>query len=31
LKKAGIDPAPQRSGPTWSEFLSAQAHRIHRV
>jgi transposase InsO family protein len=28
LKKAGIDPAPQRSGPTWSEFLSAQAHRI---
>jgi putative transposase len=28
LKKAGIDPAPQRSGPTWGEFLSAQAHRI---
>jgi putative transposase len=28
LKKAGIDPAPQRSGPTWREFLSAQAHRI---
>lgn len=28
LKKAGIDPAPRRSGPTWSEFLSAQAHRI---
>jgi putative transposase len=28
LKKAGIDLAPQRSGPTWSEFLSAQAHRI---
>jgi len=28
LKKAGFDPAPQRSGPTWSEFLSAQAHRI---
>jgi transposase len=28
LKMAGIDPAPQRSGPTWSEFLSAQAHRI---
>ena len=25
---AGIDPAPRRSGPTWSEFLSAQAHRI---
>lgn len=28
LKKAGIDPAPQRSGPTSSEFLSAQAHRV---
>ena len=28
LKKGGIDPAPQRSGPTWSEFLSAQAHQI---
>jgi putative transposase len=28
LKKAGIDPAPQRSGPTWNAFLSAQAHRI---
>jgi putative transposase len=28
LKKAGIDPAPKRSGPTWGEFLSAQAHRI---
>lgn len=28
LKNAGIDPAPQRSGPTWSEFLSAQADRI---
>jgi hypothetical protein len=27
LKKAGIDSAP-RSGPTWSEFLSAQARRI---
>lgn len=27
LKKAGIDPVPQRSGLTWSEFLSAQAHR----
>jgi transposase len=27
LKNAGIDPAPQRSGPTWSEFLCAQAHR----
>jgi putative transposase len=28
LKKAGIDPAPKRSGPTWGAFLSAQAHRI---
>jgi transposase len=28
LKKAGIDPAPQRSGPTWGQFLSAQVHRI---
>jgi hypothetical protein len=28
LKNAGIDPAPQRSGPTWSEFLSTQARRI---
>jgi putative transposase len=28
LENAGIDPAPQRSGPTWGEFLSAQAHRI---
>jgi putative transposase len=25
LKRAGIDPAPRRSGPTWSQFLSAQA------
>ncbi|HEV7935582.1 MAG TPA: integrase core domain-containing protein [Actinomadura sp.] len=28
LKRAGIDPAPTRSGPAWGEFLSAQAHRI---
>jgi putative transposase len=28
LKRAGIDPAPQRGGPTWGEFLSARAHRI---
>jgi transposase len=28
LKRAGTDPAPTRSGPTWSQFLSAQAHRI---
>jgi transposase InsO family protein len=28
LHAAGIDPAPQRSGPTWHQFLSAQAHGI---
>ncbi|MEV4365311.1 hypothetical protein [Nonomuraea sp. NPDC049625] len=28
LKKAGIDPAPRRAGPTWSEFLRAQAEEI---
>jgi putative transposase len=26
LKAAGIDPAPQRSGPTWRQFLSAPGH-----
>jgi putative transposase len=25
LKVAGIDPAPRRSGPTWRQFLTAQA------
>jgi len=25
LKRRGIDPAPRRSGPTWAEFLRAQA------
>jgi transposase len=25
LKKAGLDPAPRRSGPTWRQFLTAQA------
>ncbi|MFC6086547.1 integrase core domain-containing protein [Sphaerisporangium aureirubrum] len=25
MKKAGIDPAPRRSGPTWRQFLTAQA------
>jgi putative transposase len=28
LKQAGIDPAPQRTGPTWRQFLTAQAHTI---
>ncbi|GAA1929523.1 integrase core domain-containing protein [Streptantibioticus ferralitis] len=26
LHAAGIDPAPQRSGPTWRQFLTAHAH-----
>ncbi|WP_443169343.1 hypothetical protein [Nonomuraea sp. KM90] len=25
---AGIDPAPRRAGPTWRQFLTAQAHAI---
>ena len=28
LKKAGLDPAPRRAGPTWRQFLAAQAHAI---
>jgi putative transposase len=28
LKAAGVDPAPQRSGPSWKQFLTAQAHAI---
>jgi putative transposase len=28
LKKAGIDPAPRRSGPTWAQFLHSQAEAI---
>jgi len=28
LKSAGLDPAPRRAGPTWRQFLSAQAHAI---
>ncbi|MGW0633946.1 integrase core domain-containing protein, partial [Streptomyces sp. NPDC002758] len=28
LHAAGIDPAPQRSGPTWRQFLTVQAHGI---
>ena len=25
LTKAGVDPAPRRTGPTWTQFLTAQA------
>jgi putative transposase len=28
LTNAGVDPAPRRSGPTWTQFLSAQAKGI---
>ena len=28
LKRAGLDPAPRRSGPTWGQFLKAQADGI---
>ena len=28
LTAAGIDPAPRRSGPTWREFLTAQAEGV---
>jgi putative transposase len=28
LHNAGIDPAPRRAGPSWTEFLRAQAHAI---
>jgi putative transposase len=28
LRKHGLGPAPRRTGPTWSEFLRAQAHGI---
>jgi hypothetical protein len=31
LKSAGLDPAPRRSGPTWRQFLAAQAHAILAV
>src|SRR3954452_364841 len=31
LKTAGIDPAPRRSGPTWRQFLTTQAHAILAV
>ena len=28
LTKAGLDPAPRRSGPSWQEFLTAQATQL---
>jgi putative transposase len=28
LKASDIDPTPRRSGPTWRQFLAAQAHAI---
>jgi putative transposase len=28
LHTAGIDPAPRRAGPSWRQFLAAQAHAI---
>jgi transposase InsO family protein len=31
LNSAGIDPAPLRSGPTWRQFLTTQAHAILAV
>jgi putative transposase len=31
LHAAGIDPVPRRTGPTWKQFLAAQAHGIIAV
>lgn len=28
LHRAGVDPAPRRTGPTWQQFLTAQAHTM---
>jgi putative transposase len=28
LHQAGVDPAPRRTGPTWQQFLTAQAHAL---
>jgi putative transposase len=28
LHRAGVDPAPRRSGPTWKQFLTAQARTV---
>jgi putative transposase len=31
LHDAGLDPAPRRSGPTWRQFLTAQAQTVLAV
>jgi hypothetical protein len=31
LHAAGIDPAPRRTGPTWKQFLTAQARGVLAV
>jgi len=31
LNAAGIDPAPRRTGPTWAQFLHAQAFPGERL
>jgi putative transposase len=31
LHDAGIDPVPRRSGPTWRQFLTAQAKAVLAV
>jgi putative transposase len=31
LRDAGLDPAPQRSGPSWRQFLTAQAKAVLAV
>jgi putative transposase len=28
VQASGVDPAPRRCGPTWPQFLAAQAHAI---
>jgi transposase len=28
LHRAGVDPAPRRSGPIWKQFLSTRAHTV---
>ena len=28
LHNAGVEPSPRRAGPSWTEFLRAQAHAI---